>query len=130
MKEVEKTKNEMLKHVNQLLQKISFREEVSDGYHTFKELYEFREQYNRLFLETCAKAGLYDVHKSKRHGDGEKCFGGTYFIVMAELPTGQISNHYPLELWDSFNIPEKKFANEYDGHDARDVLNRMKKLKI
>lgn len=41
----------------------------------------------------------------------EKCvFGGDWFIVIAELPTGQISNHYRVEDWNLFDIPEKEKA--------------------
>lgn len=40
---------------------------------------------------------------------------------MAELPTGQISNHYEMKDWDLFNIPEKEKANMWDGHSPQDV---------
>jgi len=35
---------------------------------------------------------------------GEYCFGGGWFLVVAVLPTGQISNHYELKHWDLLNI--------------------------
>ena len=70
--------------------------ETSDGYHTFNELYEFRKLYNAALFNEWASQGKYDVHKSKFHADGGKCFGGGWFIVMAQLPTGQISNHYEI----------------------------------
>ena len=76
--------------------------EISDGYHTFNELYRFRLLYNAAFFNLLPKE---IVHKSKRHHDGEECFGGGWFIVMANLPTGQISNHYELKDWDLFQIP-------------------------
>ena len=60
--------------------------EVSDGYHTFNELYYYRLLYNAAFFNLLPKEG---VHKSKKHHDGEECFGGAWFIVMANLPTGQ-----------------------------------------
>ena len=41
--------------------------EVSDGYHTFNELYEYRLLYNASLFNEFAKQNLYDVHKSKRH---------------------------------------------------------------
>lgn len=66
--------------------------EVSDGFHTFDELYHYRMLYNAAFFNSLE--GKYDVHKSYRHADGELCFGGGWFIVMANLPTGQVSNHY------------------------------------
>ena len=44
---------------------------------------------------------------------------------MAELPTGQISNHYEMKDWDKFQIPEKEVANKWDGHSPRDVADRL-----
>ena len=72
---------------------------VSDGFHTFDEIYNFRKLYNALLfnewamqikMETAfskdasgrtkqivvAKSNNYDVHKSIRHHNGELCFGG------------------------------------------------------
>lgn len=66
---------------------------VSDGYHTFNELYRYRMLYNAAFFNELAKGDV-KVCKSHKHYDGEECFGGGWFILMAELPTGQISNHY------------------------------------
>lgn len=113
-------------------------ENISDGYHSFKELYEFRKVYNAALFNEWAGDYNYakginnvrhDVHKSKRHHDGELCFGGGWFIVVAVLPTGQISNHYPMEDWDLFNIPEyEKAKYPFDGHTPQDVLERLKNL--
>jgi hypothetical protein len=47
---------------------------------------------------------------------------------MAELPTGQISNHYELKDWDLFQIPEKEKANKWDGHTPQDVAKRMREF--
>lgn len=98
--------------------------ELSDGYHTHKELYEYRRVYNALLFNEWAKQGLYDVHKSKWHSDGELCFGGGWFIVVAQLPAGQISNHYKLEHWDDFQIPDVVLPNDYDGHTPAIALER------
>ena len=100
--------------------------EFSDGYHTFNELYDYRKAYNAAFFNELAKNGLYDVHKSKLHSDGNIPFDNdNWFIVMAELPTGQISNHYEMKDWDLFDIPEKEKANVYDGHSPQDVYKRL-----
>lgn len=102
------------------------RGEVSDGYHTFNELYEYRMLYNAALFNEFAKQGLYDVHKSRKHSDGEYPFGDSnWFIVMAELPTGQISNHYEMKDWDKFQIPEKPLANKWDEHSPKDVAERL-----
>ena len=117
--------------------------EISDGYHTFDELYEFRKMYNAVLfnewaenLETSSDFGQalfnvpkYNVHKSWKHHDGELCFGGGWFIVSAMLPTGLISNHYKAEDWDLFKVPEvEKALYEFDGHTPQDVLIRLKNL--
>lgn len=114
---------------------------VSDGYHTFDELYEFRKVYNAalfnewgqtqtLCLNPLRVTKQYDVHKSWRHHDGELCFGGDWFIVVAMLPTGQISNHYHKDDWDLFRIPEvEKAKYPFDGHTSKDVLERLKNLQ-
>jgi len=54
------------------------------------------------------------------------CFGGDWFIVMATLPTGQISNHYELKDWDLFKCEEREKADEWDGHTPEDVARRIK----
>ena len=60
-------------------------ENTSDGYHTFKELYEYRMLYNALLFNEWAAQGKYHVHKSKRHDTGELPFGGGWFVVSAEV---------------------------------------------
>lgn len=109
------------------LGKLEDKGNISDGYHTFNELYEYRLLYNAGMFNELAKQGLYDVHKSKKHSDGTAPFGdGNWFIVQAELPTGQISNHYEMKDWELFNVPEKEKANPYDGHTPQNVAKRLR----
>lgn len=103
---------------------------LSDGYHTFDELYTYRELYNALLFRQWFENGLYDVHKSLRHSDGELCFGGGWFIVMAETPNGQITNHYKVSEWKLFDIPEREKANTYNGHTPKDVEKTLKELVL
>ncbi len=99
---------------------------TSDGYHTFNELYEFRKAYNVALFNEWASGGKCSVHKSWRHHDGELCFGGGWFIVVAVLPQGQISNHYEAKDWNLFAIPEVERALfEFDGHTGNDVIERL-----
>jgi hypothetical protein len=118
----------------------------SDGFHSFSELYQFRKMYNAALFNDWANQKVrnprwveednqpvmlpkYDVHKSWKHSDGELCFGGGWFIVVAVLTTGQISNHYEAQDWDLFQIPIVERAKyEFDGHTPQDVLNRLKSL--
>lgn len=99
---------------------------ISDGYHTFGELYEFRKTFNAALFNEWAKEGKYETHKSWKHSDGLDCFGGGWFIVVAVLPSGQISNHYPAKDWHDFKIEETEKAKyEWDKHTAQDVLDRI-----
>lgn len=107
-------------------------ENTSDGYHTFKELYEFRLLYNAALFNKWAAdtwAGdklVPDVSKSWRHSDGELAFGGGWFVVTAQLPTGQITNHYEEKDWGLFDVPEVKLAPKWDGHTPQDVATRLR----
>lgn len=100
-------------------------ENTSDGYHTFRELYRYRMLYNAAFFNMLARHTNIPVVKSHRHGDGEPCFGGGWFIVMAQLPTGQVSNHYEDRHWDLFDVPEAEMAPEWDGHTPNDAADRL-----
>jgi hypothetical protein len=129
------------------------RGSISDGYHTYDELYQFRKVYNALLFNEWGKQTIssikyvpinlssgfkeiaqevnykFDVHKSWKHNDGELCFGGGWFIVVAILPEGQISNHYKAEDWDLFKIPAlEKAKYPFDGHTSQDTLERMLNL--
>ena len=103
-------------------------ENTSDGYHTFKELYEFRAAYNIALFNEWTCVGKYDVHKSWCHSDGQKCFDGGWFIVVATLPCGDISNHYEEAVWDCFACPARDKAKEWDGHTPQDVIVRLLSL--
>jgi hypothetical protein len=102
---------------------------VSDGYHTFRELYDCRMLLNAELFNRLADEGTYfNVHKSTRHNDGELCFGGGWFCVFAHLPTGDITFHYKEEYWSLFQIPDRyKINTPYDGHTTKDVIERLTK---
>jgi hypothetical protein len=105
------------------------RGKIRDEYHSFRELYDFRKMYNSALFNEWFLAEKYQVHKSIRHNDGELCFGGGWFIVVAMLPSGQITNHYKMEDWDLFDIPADDIARfPFDGHTPADVLDRLHKL--
>ena len=102
---------------------------ISDGYHTFYELYEFRKIYNAALFNEWYLQKKFNVHKSIKHWDGEECFGGGWFIVVALLPHGQVSNHYEIKDWDLFKIEIcEKAKYQFDGHTSTDVIERLKKL--
>lgn len=101
--------------------------EISDGYHTFNELYAYRMAYNALLFNEWFKAGKNDVHWSRRHSDGELCFGGGWFVVVAQTQYGQITNHYELKDLQWFAaIEERETAAEWDGHTPEQAFDRLR----
>lgn len=101
-------------------------ENPRDEYHTMKELYEYRMLYNAMAANAQPDISV----KSLRHSDGEYCFGGGYFIVSMNLPTGQVSNHYKLDDWDQFEIPEVERAPEWDGHTPKIAADRIRAFNL
>ena len=90
---------------------------ISDGYHTFNSLY---HQRCVLFATLCNTFKNLSW-KSRKHSDGEKCFGGGWFIVGIDTPEGQYTYHYEDEFWDLFKCQELDVAKEFDGHTDKDV---------
>ena len=103
-------------------------ETAADEHHSVQELYDYRMAYNSLLFNQWARDGKYEVHKSWRHGDGEKCFGGGWFIVSATTPYGQVTNHYSSEHWSRFHVPIRERAAEWDGHTPQQALDRLIRL--
>lgn len=99
--------------------------DASDGYHTHNELYEYRTLYHAHAARAWVLDGV-EVTKSWRHADGELCFGGGWFIVTAQLPAGQVSNHYPERDWDLFDVPEVERPAPWDGHTPREAAERLR----
>lgn len=99
---------------------------ISDGFHTFAEMYEARMLLHAYAARYWLDQG-HPVVKSLKHADGEYCFGPNsgWFIVTAQLPTGQVSNHYPTDHWDLFQVPEVELPPEWDGHDTAAAAARM-----
>ena len=93
-----------------------------DEYHTMDELYEYRMLYNALAANAMPDRAV----KSWRHSGGKLCFGGGWFVVYLNLPTGQVSNHYKAEHWELFRIPEAPSAPEYDGHTPAIAADRLR----
>ena len=91
--------------------------DISDGYHTFDELY-----FHRMVLSSIVFNEHKDVAwKAKKHHDGTMFGDNDMFIVGVETPEGQYSYHYKLEHWDLFDVPDLITAPEYDGHLPEDV---------
>ena len=100
--------------------------QLSDGYHTFAELYEHRHALMLAFMRAAPDLCWF----SRRHADGELCFGsGEWFIVGAELPdSGTVTYHLPMRLWGPAELTgaaELERGRPWDGHTAKDVVQRL-----
>lgn len=94
--------------------------DVSDGYHTFNELYHHRAV---LFSVICNLMPE-KAWKSKQHDTGDMYDG--MFIVGIETPEGQATYHYDIDpYWDMFNVKEVEHAPKWDGHTASDTIERI-----
>jgi hypothetical protein len=99
--------------------------EASDGHHTHNELYEYRLLYNAHAALAFAHAG-WEVTRSWRHHSGEECFGGGWFVVQADTPAGQVTNHYQADHWYLFEgIPDVETSPAWDGHTPPIAAQRL-----
>lgn len=97
--------------------------DISDGSHTFNELYHHRMI---LFATICNTYSGYSW-KSWYHHDGTMY--EDYFIVGINTPNGQYSYHYHKDNWGYFNVKEISNAPIYDGHVPSDI-DRLLSLVI
>lgn len=91
-------------------------EKMSDGYHTFADLYE-----QRLILSAALAKNNPYAWKSKRHEDGSVPFGGGWFIIGFDTDEGCYTYHYELKYWDLFQCKELDNGKPWDGHTSKDV---------
>lgn len=98
---------------------------ISDGYHTFGELYEHRI---RLYIQICK---LLKEHCwfSLKHNDGSSMEG--WFVMGLFQEKGkQITYHLPIKFLKEVSEFSQELSKspEFDGHSSTDVLNRLKNL--
>lgn len=118
--------------------------EVSDGYHTFDELYAHRIE---LFIALCREhvrcrealtgwatgqtvrsVWFNYVWRSLLHSDGSR-LEGWFVMGIHRKAAAQITYHLPMARWDECGFAETlATAPEFDGHASADVLERLKQL--
>lgn len=89
--------------------------DLSDGYHTYNELYDHR----MILFSIICNQNTNISWKSKLHEDGTMF--ENYFIVGINTPEGPFTYHYHMDHWDKFNILELEKAPHYDGHTPDDI---------
>lgn len=95
-------------------------EDISDGYHTFKELYHHRAILSSVVFNAYPDSAW----KSRYHHDGTMFSG--MFVVGIDTPNGQATYHYDFEpYWNLFRVPELKRAPAFDGHTSDQAIERI-----
>lgn len=105
-------------------------DEVSDGFHTFGELYDHRRALTAVVAAWAARMPEPAAWRSKaHHPEDSPMFEGGYFIVGIELDTGTITYHYELKHWDDFAaVPEREHAPRWDGAPPSATVDRLLEL--
>ena len=97
--------------------------QISDGSHTFDELY-----YHRMILfSIICNTNKERAWKSWKHSNGTMY--ENYFIVGITTDQGDYSYHYHKDYWDRFDVKELKYAPKWDGHKPSDVTRLLSLIK-
>lgn len=113
--------------INKQISKLEDKSEISDGSHTFNELYRHR---HALFIQLVNNTGGWRWVKSYLHHDMTSY--DWYFIVMWYVDgnfagKNQVSYHLPVEYRRKLDCTEVAKAPEWDGHTSEDVIERLLK---
>lgn len=122
--ELTKSVNAVIKHCN--------TDMISDGYHTFGELYEHRIELfialARWYNDRCAldSTSGYSGHYAWR----KMPYEGWFILGLNKKEGEQITYHLPESKWDETNFAREigDAEIEHDGHTSKDILERLKKL--
>jgi hypothetical protein len=105
---------------------------ISDGYHTFDELYDHRIT---VYIALCYELWNTNpyikvpVWRTIMHSDGS-VWDGWFILGIFEESGKQITYHLPMKRWEEcFFAKELAKAPEFDGHTSKDVLLRIEDLK-
>ena len=101
--------------INRQISRLDNKGMISDGSHTFDELYYHRMILFALFVNFWSE----NSWKSWKHHDGTMY--EDYFIVGITTPEGDYSYHYHKNHWNIFAVKELEFAPEWDGHQPSDI---------
>ncbi|MCA1183481.1 hypothetical protein MH050_08335 [Bacillus licheniformis] len=92
---------------------------ISDGYHTFDELYHHR----MILFSVICNQNKKEAWKSWKHDDGSMF--DNYFIVGIHTPQGHYTYHYHKDHWDLFDVKELELAPKWDGHKPEDITRLL-----
>lgn len=106
------------------------KELLSDGAHSFKELYEHRcLLYISLVNILCVWSehkGDFTCTKAILHSDGTSYKDMFLLVVENNNTQEQISYHIPSKYWEMVECESSMFAPDYDNHTSAMVLERLR----
>jgi hypothetical protein len=115
------------------------KSQVSDGFHTFSELYNHR---NILFIALCRKIHTWGldkitddenigIWKTRFDFENKYCGDGWFIMGIGTKKGEQVSYHLSYELWDKCSFAKTmEKVPAFDGHDSKEVLSRLLKYHI
>lgn len=104
---------------------------ISDGYHTFNELYDHRCMLavglaNMATSEFFVYSPFEQVFKARKHHDGTG-YDGWFLLCFVTNEGQQISYHLPDKYWGMLWVMSYDVSPvDFDGHTPADVLDRLK----
>lgn len=103
--------------------------QVSDGYHTFDELYAHRTALWKALCRAMNELwGWTACWKSRVHSDGTS-YPGWFVLGLNTEPGKQITYHLPDSEWNKCDFArELEKCPEFDGHTPSDVIERVNRL--
>jgi hypothetical protein len=104
-------------------------DDISDGYHTFGELYNHRISLFMLLGKIISETKHTScVWKSKAHSDGS-VWDGWFILGIFKEQGKQITYHLPISEWHKCYFAEDlEKAPDWDGHTSDDVIVRINTL--
>ncbi len=122
---MEKTINEFIQFLKK--EKSDFHAgNISDGFHTFDELYEHRVA---LFIALC-RAYRPHAWKTRYHSNGEE-WEGWFILGLFSEEGKQITHHINISYWEMLeDIRTLERQPVWDGHVHKDIVERLLHLTI
>jgi hypothetical protein len=106
---------------------------ISDGYHTFDELYLHRTHLIAVWFYTISfdalrQGNTVPVYRTRKHSDGTM-FEGMFMVGLYSAEGAQITYHIEDAHWELFDfcrtLPQ---GPQWDGHTPNDVLKRLRSM--
>lgn len=101
------------------------RELVSNGHHSFGELYDFRMVLTAAFFNSLSADAMHKTYKSQHHHESDTEMDEGWFVTGAVLHGKPISFHYEMKLWDLFHVATTESSPAYEPYTSAEAFERL-----